>query len=65
MSHLARIIDKAQDRWLNIVTEDRSLITIDLPAARAAQESILRSFGIARDRSPGLIDQTVTAQVTN
>jgi S1-C subfamily serine protease len=65
MSHLAQIIDSAKGRWLNIVTEDRSYLTVDLSAARNAQDSILTSFGIARDRSPGLTNDAVTAQVTN
>ena len=63
MAHLASIIDTADGPWLKIVTEDRSFVTLDLSEARAMQNSILANFGIARDRSPGLPDHSMTASV--
>jgi len=54
MGHLTQIIDSSDELWLKIVTEDHSFMVLSLPQARAAQQVILKSFGIARDRSPGL-----------
>jgi hypothetical protein len=57
MRHLAEIIDQAQGPWLNIVTEDRTFLTLSLDKARTAQEDILARFGIVRDRSPDLMGE--------
>ena len=65
MAHLAEIIDGAGGRWLKIVTEDRTYLTLDLAKARAAQKSILTGFGISRGRSPGLPDLTMTARASD
>ena len=54
MKDLARILDSATGRWLTIVTEDQGILTLPLEEARAAHAKILASFGVARDRSPGL-----------
>jgi len=54
MKHLSEIIDAAKGKYLTIATEDDSILTLDLEAARSGQESILRNFGIAHDRSPDL-----------
>lgn len=55
MAHLARIIDEAQGPWLEIVTEDRSFLTLNLEKARATHQEILAGFGIDQDRSPELV----------
>jgi S1-C subfamily serine protease len=54
MQHLAEIIDNATDPFLKITTEDDSILTIDLQAARSAHAKILENFGIAHGRSPDL-----------
>ena len=54
MRHLSAIIDKVQGTYLTITTEDGSILTLDLEAARSAHASILENFGIAHDRSPDL-----------
>jgi hypothetical protein len=54
MQQLAEIIDNATDPFLTITTEDDSILTIDLQAARSAHAKILENFGIAHDRSPDL-----------
>jgi S1-C subfamily serine protease len=54
MKHLSEIIDEAEGKYLTIATEDDSILTLDLEAARSAQASILQNFGIAHDRSPDL-----------
>ena len=65
MEHLSRLIDTADGRWLKIVTEDRSYVTLDLSQARDAQEAILENFGMPRDRSPGLSESVSSAQAAN
>jgi S1-C subfamily serine protease len=62
MEHLAKIIDEASGPWLEIVTEERSFLTLSLDEARAAHRDILAGFGIDRDRSPEL-DQVGGAEV--
>jgi hypothetical protein len=54
MTHLAEILDRAAGPWLKIVTEEHSVLTLDIGEARAAQTEILKSFGISRDRSLGV-----------
>ena len=54
MHHLIEIIDRAKGEYLEIVTEDGSILTLDLQAARSAHASILENFGIAHDRAPDL-----------
>jgi S1-C subfamily serine protease len=61
MGHLAQIIDSSDEPWLEIVTEDQSFMVLSLPRVRAAQQAILNSFGIARDRSPGLRGSSAVA----
>ncbi len=53
MNHLAEIIDKAKGKWLRVVVEDGSLLTLDLKAARAAKREILEAYGIDEDRYLG------------
>jgi S1-C subfamily serine protease len=54
MEHLARLIDEANGPWLEIVTEEKTFLTLSLDEARAAHREILAGFGIDRDRSPEL-----------
>lgn len=54
MEHLAAIIDNASGPFLEIVTENKSFLTLDLAAARAVGRTILENFGLAHDRSPDL-----------
>lgn len=53
MRHLAQIIDQARGRWLRVRMRDGHLITLDLQAARKAQEQILDAYGIPEDRYLG------------
>jgi len=54
MAHLATLIDGARGPFVEIETGDRSLITVSLSEARAAQAAILSGYGLASDRSPDL-----------
>ncbi len=54
MADLARILDQASGPWIEIVTEDRSFLTLRCDDARAAQPHILEMFGIVNDRCASL-----------
>jgi hypothetical protein len=54
LEHLAKIIDDARGPWLEIVTEEKSFLTLSLDEARATHRDVLAGFGIDRDRSPEL-----------
>ena len=53
LKHLVSIIDAAKGPWLRIVTGDGYLITLDLKAARQANQDILFDYGIRSDRYLG------------
>ena len=53
LEHLAALIDRAQGKWLRIVTRDGFLITLDADAARAANEPILEAYDVPADRYLG------------
>ncbi len=53
LKHLAELIDAAEGRWLRVVMEDGHLITLDLRAARQAEERILDEYGLADGRYLG------------
>lgn len=53
LDHLARILDAAPGRFLEVLMEDGHVITVDLPSARAAAEEIEERYGIPADRYLG------------
>ena len=53
LSHLASIIDGAKGPWFRVVLESGHVITLDLKAARRANEEILLDYGIPEDRYLG------------
>ena len=53
LNHLASIIDRAQGRWLRVVTGDGWVLTLDREAARRANGRILADYGISEDRYLG------------
>ena len=54
MAHLASLIDGVQGQFVEIETGERSLVTVSVQEARAAQHKILSSYGLHEDRSPDL-----------
>ena len=42
------------ERELEIVTEDRSFLTLDLQQAKDSQVRVLEDFGVGQERSQGL-----------
>jgi len=58
MAHLASLIDGARGPFVEIETGERSLVTLSVPEARAAQPTILSSYGLQDDRSPDLRPET-------
>jgi len=58
MAHLATLIDGAKGQFLEIEAGDRSLVTVSLAEARAAQAAILSAYGLVSDRSPDLRPDT-------
>jgi S1-C subfamily serine protease len=57
MAHLATLIDGTQGQFVEIETGERSLVTVSVREARAAQQAILTSYGLHEDRSPDLRPQ--------
>jgi hypothetical protein len=53
LDHLAEIIDGAKGKWLRIVMGDGFLLTLDMRAARAANEEILDAHGIPEEHYLG------------
>ncbi len=53
LDHLAAILDGADGPWLRVVTGHGDLVTLDLRAARRANEQILLAYGIPEDRYLG------------
>jgi hypothetical protein len=53
LDHLAAILDGAKGPWLRVVTGHGDLVTLDLGAARRANEQILLAYGIPEDRYLG------------
>jgi len=53
LKHLASILDDAKGPWLRIVTGDGFVITLDLKAARRANQEILLDYGLSEARYLG------------
>lgn len=53
LNHLASIVDRAQGKWLRIVTGDGWVLTLDRETARRANGQILADYGISEDRYLG------------
>jgi len=61
IADLARILDEARGPWVEIVTEDHSILTLRIDDVRTAQPRILDNFGIACDRCGNLQAATAAA----
>ena len=53
LAHLAAIIDRAKGPWFRVVTGHGDLLTLDLQAARRANEEVLVDYGLPQDRYLG------------
>lgn len=63
IADLARILDQATGPWIEIVTEDRSFLTLRMEDVRAVQPRILENFGIVNDRCASLRPSATVAEV--